>query len=342
MKQPTIWFSRGLSGVAPLIEEIRACLRPGESFRILCSHTIANHASSQAADQFELEPSGLDDAAYVEYCLDFATRHEVDVFIPRHAIAALATQGNSFAAKGIKLIIPGTAETVRLLANKANLYEALGQDLVPIPDYKRADDAASFEAACVDLAARHKKICFKPTVGIGGRGFYILTQPGITITSSWSGEIISSTVGEALQRFALKQRFPEQMVMECLPGPERSVDCLAESGTLIAAIVRLKTGNEKEEVLEDNPAVVESVRKLTEKLMLSGLFNVQFLEGHDGKHYLLEINARMAGGTHLGARSGVCLPYWAIRLALGTATTADMPQPRTGLRIDRTTRTIIS
>jgi len=45
----------------------------------------------------------------------------------------------------------------------------------------------------------------------------------------------------------------------------------------------------------------------------------------------------MAGGTYFGAHTGLVLPYWAIRLALGTATAKDIPTPTTGICVDRFT-----
>jgi hypothetical protein len=48
---------------------------------------------------------------------------------------------------------------------------------------------------------------------------------------------------------------------------------------------------------------------------------------------LLEINPRMAGGISYSFLSGVVLPYWAIRLALGTAEPGDIPAPKTGLLV---------
>jgi hypothetical protein len=46
---------------------------------------------------------------------------------------------------------------------------------------------------------------------------------------------------------------------------------------------------------------------------------------------LLEINPRMSGGLPFACQSGLVLPLWAIRLALGTASPADVPTPRLGV-----------
>src|SRR4029453_5915808 len=127
-------------------------------------------------------------------------------------------------------------------------------------------------------------------------------------------------------------------IMPYFSGPETSVDCLADNGRLIAAVVRTKFGA-GEGLIEDGREVVEWSRQITRLLGLNDLYNVQYLDAADGSRHLLELNTRMAGGLFFGAFSGLLLPYWAIRLALGTATEADIPRPKTGIRFDRVTRT---
>ena len=61
----------------------------------------------------------------------------------------------------------------------------------------------------------------------------------------------------------------------------------------------------------------------------------------EGVSYLLEINPRMSGGLHYACLSGVAFPYWAARLALGTASPEDIPMPRTGLRVGHVDRAIV-
>jgi hypothetical protein len=135
---------------------------------------------------------------------------------------------------------------------------------------------------------------------------------------------------EARRRLAAKGRFRDLLLMEHLPGPERSVDCLAQGGELLRCVVRRKENNVQ--VLEDNPELVAVVRRLTARFRLTSLFNVQ-LRDAGGRSCLLEINPRMSGGLPFSCRSGVMLPLWGIRLALGTASASDIPQPRIGLRI---------
>ena len=56
---------------------------------------------------------------------------------------------------------------------------------------------------------------------------------------------------------------------------------------------------------------------------------------------VLEINARMSGGVYFACLSGVDLPAWAIALAAGTASPADVPQPQFGLAVHQQYREFV-
>jgi biotin carboxylase len=86
------------------------------------------------------------------------------------------------------------------------------------------------------------------------------------------------------------------------------------------------------QVVERNLALVAVVRRLTARFRLNNLFNVQFRDA-DGLSYLLEVNPRMSGGLPFSCQSGLVLPYWALRLALGTCALSDIPEPQTDIWI---------
>jgi len=338
MKQPTILFNTGFA-LVHVIARIREAQKPGEIFNLILSH---KHWPQQAhaADVFALEPAGLDEAGYVQHFLELARRHAVDVFVPSTRLQGLARARERFKTAGVRMILAAGPDTLGLLRDKAELYSALPADLVPLPEFKLVSDLSAFREACVELAGKYDTICFKPVAGIAGRGFRIVCASGAGFAGPVNGDHPPLTQAEAEQYVGGRALFPRLMVMPYMTGLERSVDCLATDGRLVRSLVRLKYRDGLSELIEDNPYLHDLASRLTEHLKLDGLYNVQFME-HEGRQFLLEINARMSGGIHYGALSGVCLPYWAIRLALGTATESDIPHPRSGLRIDRAARTLI-
>jgi hypothetical protein len=49
----------------------------------------------------------------------------------------------------------------------------------------------------------------------------------------------------------------------------------------------------------------------------------------------------MSGGIAMSCLSGVSFPYWALKLALDPACAADIPRPRSGLRVGELSQAVI-
>lgn len=345
MKQTTVWFNRGLSQTGWLIKGIREAQQPGEQFRIISSHVRADVPWASECDHFEIEQTGSA-GSYVDFALDFVRRNNVDVMIPHTHTIALAAASERFAELGCKVIVAGDACTISLLKSKSALYDVVrdaGGLGIEIPPFILAGDRDHLVSALKDYEPRFPTRCFKPVKGLGGHGFRIVSPLGASYPHAHNGDFAPLTMAELNGYLdGVGEGFEEMMVMPYLNGPEYSVDCLAVDGKLIKAVTRTKFPGGIEEVLDDKPDLVEQSERLTGLLKLSGLYNVQFLEAEDGTRFLLEINARMAGGIHWGSFSGVLLPYWAIRLAAGTATPADIPEPKTGIRFNRKTRLVVN
>jgi biotin carboxylase len=336
----TIWLNKNLSGTFNVIETLRAARR-NETFRIVCSHTQEDAPALRIADVAEIERRGPCEAAYLDYCEEIIRRHQVDVFIPGKMLRPIVAARSRFEALGVRLVYAAEPETLRLLENKASLYAAVPPGLAPLPDYRVVNDLAGFDAACAWLHERGHAVCFKPAVSMFGVGFRVLTEEGTALGRLLSGDAVKIGVREARLFLGEAPSFRDVLVLQYLPGPERSVDCLARHGELACGVVRRKPmGTEGGQVLEDNPAIVEIVRRLTRHFGLNGIFNVQFRDA-DGEPRLLEINPRMSGGLHYACLSGVALPYWAVRLALETAEPGDVPQPKTGIRVGQVNKPIV-
>lgn len=334
----TIWFNKGLRSTFNFVGDIRNAQQAGENFRIIVTHTSASFPAKAVADHFEVEPAEPDD--YIQWCLDFCKRHDVKVFFPGRQASAIAAAASRFDEAGVKVVLVGSPATLELLENKGAFYRSLPPGLVPLPEYRVVNNLKQFETAYAELRKKHPSVCFKPAVGIYASGFRILVEDGNSVDRLLFGDPIEMLVDDAKSIFAKKLVFKDVLVMEVLPGVERSVDCLAVNGELVGAVVRSKV-NGYEEVLEDNPTLVEYARLLTKHAQLNGLFNAQFKDSANGTPCLLEINGRLAGGTYIGTPTGLVLPYWAIRLALGTATAAQVPTPRTGIRVGGASSVVI-
>jgi hypothetical protein len=339
MSSVTLWLNRNIASAYNALETIRSALQPGENWRIVTSHPYRYNAVFRQSDAHEIEPSNLDERRYVRWCLDFVQRHKVNVFLPGTKLRPIVKARQSFEALGVRLLAAADAETLHILESKSRLYRAISAELAPVPEYRVVHDLGGFDAAYAELRQRHRLVCFKPCVSVYGLGFHIVTDWGGGVRRLLNTASLRIGLRGVRRILGSQARFRPLMLMPYLPGPERSVDCLGRDGELLRCVVRRKASVEGYQKLEDNPKLVEVVRRLTAHFRLNGLFNVQFRDS-GGVSYLLEINPRMSGGLYCSCLSGVAFPYWAVRLAVGSAGADQIPQPRVGFRVAQVNRAV--
>lgn len=323
MRLPTVWVNKYLSNTGDVLQRLLHDRTAGE-FRLIYSHPRRHTHGPRGADRFFGEPSGLGDAEYVQWCLQFAREHEIQLFLPGHRLLSIAAAKERFADAGTRLLTAASVDALRVLVDKSATYRALEGSGCPIPDYRLVTTVAEFREAVAELQRRHEKVCFKPARSVYGLGFYILDKS----SNGQNGVFIHPN--EAIRCLERKQPFAPTLVMEYLSGPERSVDCLAHQGQLICSIIRRKDSGQQH--IERHEHIEAIIKALTRKFTLHGIFNIQFADAH-GKPHLLEINPRMSGGFPIALQAGVNLLLWAIRLSLGLASPADVPQPRWGFTV---------
>jgi biotin carboxylase len=329
MTPTVVWFNQHLSNTWHALRAVREVQRPGE-FRLLCTHRWRHYPGRKFSDYFEPEPAEISDADYVEFCLEFARNHAVELFYPWRRVIPILKARERFAQLGTRLVVVADVDTLRLLGSKVEQYRALGPGVAPLPEFEVVNTLAQFEAAYARLRDRGWRVCYKPAVSIFGFGFHILTE-----RESPRGNSVVRTVAEARRALAARQQpFADLLLMPYLPGPERSIDCLADQGHLVRCVIRRKSMRDHHaQTIEHNPAIEEVARRITAKLRLNAVFNIQLRNDGDTP-YLLEVNPRMSGGIPAACTTGLVLPYWALRLALGTARPEEVPHPLTGIRVN--------
>jgi biotin carboxylase len=331
-----IWFNRAYATTWHVVEAVRANpdRRP---VHVLGSHTDPASPVLAACDQVLAEPA-LAGPDYVEWALEVARIHEVEVLVPRQHMAELARARDRFAALGTHLLCPD-ADTVELFDDKASGYRAAADLDLPVPPHRVVRDSAGLRAAYAEFAALAEQVCMKPVRGVGGEGYRRLTTAPPDWDEDLAGEVRSLVRVDDVCR-ALDAAGPRDLlVMPFLDGAEVSVDVLADkAGTVCAAIGRRHGGEAgRERVLVDDPRAREIAESLTRAHRVSYLSNTQ-VRYWRGRPYLLELNTRAAGGLHQTALAGVNLPWAAIRLALG----ADPGplRPRFGARYTEVSATV--
>lgn len=333
-----VWCNHGMGLLADIFNILRSA---GDSdIIIVASHQQPDSPIAFLSDEFFIEPNGLEGDEYVDWCFQFALRHGIELFIPSREMVALAAAKERFISAGIRVMVPGTPEALKAINDKGALYSRLNGTAIPIPEWKAVSTLAELLSAYHELRQRHDRVCFKPASGVFGHGFRIFTEKSTPYERLLKSGPYTATsemsVDEAEFVFGSLASFDELIVMPYLEGPERSVDCVAHKGELVACLIRLKDSHDGQ-VIETNDAIVSFVEELTEALSLDGMFNVQFRDS-GGVHYLLEANPRWSGGLHKACiASGFPLPLWGIKVALGLVAPQDVPAPQTGAKLIRRT-----
>lgn len=329
-----VWFNQGMALTDDVVNTIAAV--GDKNLCLLTSHSTMPESKS-GATSFAEAKAALGDEEYVAWCLATAQKRRVDLFVPGRASIAVAGHLGQFTAAGIKVMLPGSQDVMLTIQHKTRLYQRLEGTSVPIPQWRLVNTLASLETAYGELRQGHESVCFKPATGVFAHGFRRIVEGGSALERLMKGGPYTATseIGMDEVRMIFGERdFDDLMVMQYLNGVERSVDCIAQNGRLVACIIRLKSGHDVQ-VMEANDLIESYIDEISQRLNLSGVFNVQFKE-HDGTPYLLEINSRPSGGLHKAClATGFPLPYWAVRLSLGLCRAEDVPQPNTGMAIVR-------
>ncbi|MCC5612920.1 ATP-grasp domain-containing protein [Nostoc sp. CHAB 5834] len=302
-----VWFPQGFANIFHAVQDIRSA-DPEHRFKLICSHPHPQFVGRVAADVELTEPES--NVQFIAFAKKVIAEHNVKLIIPSRRQALFNRHQSVWKRLGVTVLTAADTKTLKRIDNKVALYSRLaGRNLCSIPAFTEFRTLEEFDIAYAALKCQAQTLCIKPAYGVYGSGFRVLKDTPDTVADLLK-ESLSLSVGSLRSRLQ-QDAAPSFLMMQYLDGDERSVDCLAASGELLAAVTRRKsTSAISGQVIEKNPALEEQVRGLVKYLGLNGLFNVQFKD-HKGVPFLLEINSRMAGRSFYATVAGVNLPYLA-------------------------------
>ncbi|MBQ2954232.1 MAG: ATP-grasp domain-containing protein [Clostridia bacterium] len=318
-----IWFNHWFSAVYQIIRMMReGC---AEELEVIGSNRRESTVYKCQCDEWYVEPDKIDDAAYVDYCLDFCREHRIDVFVPRRGLTEIAAQAERFEAAGVKLLVGVQGEMVRRLDDKIAAYELLRQSVPEcIPVCRVANSLAEFEAACQELTADGSRVCYKLGVDEGARSFRVVDDRVLQPRALYEKPGFKLTLEQARTVLAQYDFSIPVLLMPYLEGPEISVDCMQCPDRKLI-IPRYKMAGRYSEIRFDEDVLALSAR-LMDAVGADLPVNIQF-RMHGGQLYLLEINPRMSGGVQLSCEAtGINLPAIALNQLLGHATPWQQPE----------------
>lgn len=330
-----VWYNRGTSTVYDQLRLFREADSAGEFCLLASTQPGPTPLSVHAHELFEEPGATISDDSYVDWCRRMCHEREVDLLVPGRRREAIAREAASFAPTIVD--VPATAERMHRLERKASFYEEVSADDIPVPRFRAFRTLAEYDRARAELDGL--RLCVKPDVGIFASGFYQFV-PSLDEYARMANSISYRLQEDTFRCLLAEARDPlPYLLMEYLPGQERSVDCLASRGELVAAVSRVK--QDGVQITETEGPAIEIARKLVAKFSLNSIINVQTRDDEHGVTRVLEVNARPSGGLPFAALAGLAYPYWAAKLALSLARPADVPRPRAGVIIASVTAAVV-
>jgi biotin carboxylase len=327
-----VWYNRTFSSVYTAIRLIRQADTLGR-FTIIHSNANRHTAAALLAHEFYSEPTGLESADYVDWCLAFCSAHRIDIFVPGREATLLSAHHARFEAAGTRVLSAASPDNLQLIHDKASFYARTCLPQAPVAEFRAFDNSASFDAAWSELRPRHAKLCLKPSHGIYGIGFAIIDEERSSAALLLAGAEYHVGYQDLRRGLAELGDFRTMLLMEFLGGAEYSVDCVGDNGRLVAAVSRRKLPHAGSgQLIDMRPEIIDATTRLAADYGLNGIFNVQFREAN-GQPRLLEINPRMSGGIGMACAAGPNLPWIALKGFADGFDTVEVPQAKDRMRV---------
>lgn len=304
----------GAPGAAGIIK----CLLQEESIRLTVADADENAVGKYLHQPFITIPRG-DDPNFTERLLSICKEQEVDVVLPlvTRELFPLAEAKERFAEEGMKVLV-SSAEAIQIANDKGICYQFLKESGIAVPKFFVVRTTEEFIHAAFELRHPQESFSFKPCVSNGSRGFRIVSDSLNEAEQLFNHKPYNTriTYAHALKILS-SQPFPPLVLTEYLPGEEWSVDCLANKGTTILAVLRTRekmiNGISVQGRFLQDESIVRYCTQIIAQLNLHGNIGIQLKRANDGTPLLLEINPRVQGTIVAALGAGVNLPLLAVK-----------------------------
>ena len=311
-----------------------ACLKKnGERYIRLVGADMSKDSTIMQMCDAAYQVPRCTDPLYIDALIDICKKEKIDILLPIMSaeLNVLSENKEKFTKIGTKVSVSEPAP-LRIANHKGKLFDFIKAAGLPCADYLWVNSCAELEKAANLLGYPEKKICVKAMEGSGSRGFRILSE-SVSRFQTFMNEKPTAgviTLEELITILAETETFPPLLVMEYLPGPEYSIDLLADQGHVLVSCCRKSLRMENsimlEAVIENNPEVINICNQVTEKLGLDGNIGFDLRERDDGTPIIMECNPRITAGVPYFALAGVNLPYLCVKKTLGEELTQTKPE----------------
>jgi carbamoyl-phosphate synthase large subunit len=166
---------------------------------------------------------------YIEKMTALARHYQADAIVPLTDFELLPLARHKETLKKMGVVVPvASVPALEIATDKIRLHECLGQADPSTPAFSVAHTLQGFESSVYTLGYPDKKVCFKPGIAHGSRGFRILDPQAAAsktfFTSKVEEMLYAMTLENAKSLLGEINGFPPLLLTEFLPGTEYSVD----------------------------------------------------------------------------------------------------------------------
>ncbi len=291
----TVWLGRGVSNNVAFIDALQQ-----QNCSVVVSHHLNQWAGQEYAASFnEPDCSGEE---YVQWCAEMVKTYGFDYFMPGRCLGDFSQFPSSMTHQ---LIMGCAPETINDLDDKAIFYQKCqnaGFDFAS--DFALFNNLDTFRQACELLRSKgHDQLCFKPSKGVFGQGFRVLTDKNPLESIVRGSSLALRTIdferwlGESIENM------DHMILMPLFNGKEVSVDGSFD-GSHYRMVARRKNGAGAGQSILTDSSIYERAEKVARLFGLRGVFNIQFMH-HNEQPMILEVNPRAAGGIGISLLSDV-------------------------------------
>jgi carbamoyl-phosphate synthase large subunit len=286
-----------------------------------------NSVGRALLDKFIIGPHSSN-KDFIPIVLDICIREKVDVVLPlvTNELFLFAQAKELFKKNNIAISV-SDYEPLLIANNKFALMDFCQKNDIPAPKFYLVNTWEQFEDALAKLNFPDNKVCFKPPLSNGMRGFRVIhsnkkaqVNERLDTLLNEKPNDVSITYDHFKAIIAESNYFPELLVMEYLPGEEISVDVMVCKGAMNAAVPRtrdkIKMGISFAGTTIMDDQIIQYSRRIVEGLKLDGNIGLQFKRDVNGIPKIIESNPRIQGTIILSVAAGNNMINNAVRNAL--------------------------
>lgn len=309
---------------APGAPSIIQCLRKnGErDIRIIGVDMNEMASARRLVDEFYTVPAAKD-SKFIETIMDICQRENVQVVFPlvTRELDKFANSKTKFREIGVSIsVMP--YDVLQIVNNKAHLLSKMKEIGMRTPVFRVVNSVEEVEEAAKILGYPEKPICIKGAEGNGSRGVRIVDaqKSKYDLLFNEKPNSMYMSYHDIIEALKEKERIPEMLVMEYLPGQEYGVDALCDNGKVLFIGGRynssVNSSIPQASIIEERKEAYKLSTQLIEAFKLDGNVNFDFKYDKSGAIQLIEINPRLSATITAYAPAGINFPYLRLKQLL--------------------------